>query len=108
MNKHFMVEDRLEDEDLLNVIKIFKYSDLRANLEDVVDSLMQLNDLAVSDYPQHGSVLLRHAPQMVTHFLLLLQALFAHRQHVQSHLVHYSFTVFHKLLVLKKILRGLG
>lgn len=79
MNKHFMVEDRLEDEDLLNVIKIFKYKDLRANLEDVVDSLMQLNDLAVSDYPQHASVLLRHAPQMVEHFLLLLQALITHR-----------------------------
>ena len=45
-----MVEEELEEEHLVNVLKIFKYEDLRGNLEDVVDSLMQLNDLALSDY----------------------------------------------------------
>lgn len=35
-----MMEEEIEGSDLMNLVKIFKYGDLRGNLEDVVDSLM--------------------------------------------------------------------
>jgi hypothetical protein len=56
-----MVEEELDQSHLMNLLKIFKYEEIRANLEDIVDSLMQLNDLALSDFKQHVLMLTKSA-----------------------------------------------